>query len=103
MTPQKRWVVLIELITIKVIEFQNFGEPGADRLDFLEGCCRDWNQSRIDVGKLSPPRLSFVSFFSNISAAVFNQFYNIVPVSSYFCFRPLTLDNLCYTFSNSAN
>jgi hypothetical protein len=30
MNPQERLVVLIDLITIKVIEFQNFGEPGAD-------------------------------------------------------------------------
>jgi hypothetical protein len=30
MTPQERLVVLIELFNIKVIEFQNFGEPGAD-------------------------------------------------------------------------
>jgi len=36
MTPQERLIVLIDLITIKVIGFQNFGEPGADRYDFQE-------------------------------------------------------------------
>jgi hypothetical protein len=30
MTPLERLVVLIDFITIKVIEFQKFGEPGAD-------------------------------------------------------------------------
>jgi hypothetical protein len=30
MTPQERQVVLFGLITIKVIEFQNFDEPDAD-------------------------------------------------------------------------
>jgi hypothetical protein len=30
MTPQNRLVVLTYLITIKVIEFQNFAESGAD-------------------------------------------------------------------------
>jgi hypothetical protein len=29
MTPQEGWVVLIEIITIKVIEFQNFGEQAS--------------------------------------------------------------------------
>jgi hypothetical protein len=28
--PQKGLVVIIDLITTKVIEFQNFAEPGAD-------------------------------------------------------------------------
>jgi hypothetical protein len=60
MTPQERLVVLIDLITIKVIEFQNFGDPGADRYDFLEVCCRDWDQSGIDASKLSPPRLLYL-------------------------------------------
>jgi hypothetical protein len=35
MTPQKRWVVLIGLITIKFIKFQNFGKPGADWFNLL--------------------------------------------------------------------
>jgi hypothetical protein len=30
MPPQARLVVLIDVITIKVVEFQNFGGPGAD-------------------------------------------------------------------------
>ena len=30
MTPQVRLVVLLRLITIKIVEFQNFSEPGAD-------------------------------------------------------------------------
>jgi hypothetical protein len=30
MTPQERVVVLIDLIIIKIIEFQNIGEPDAD-------------------------------------------------------------------------
>jgi len=30
MTPRKQWVLLIDSITIKVIEFQNFAKPGAD-------------------------------------------------------------------------
>ena len=38
MTPQERWVVLIELITIKVIEFQNLGEPGAYYSSILVDC-----------------------------------------------------------------
>jgi hypothetical protein len=45
MTPQKRWVVLIDLITTKVIKFQNFVKSGADGYVLLEVCCRDWDQS----------------------------------------------------------
>ena len=30
MTPQERLIVLIDIITIKAIEFQNFGDLGAD-------------------------------------------------------------------------
>jgi hypothetical protein len=30
MNPQEGLVVIIDLITTKVIKFQNFGEPGAD-------------------------------------------------------------------------
>ena len=46
MTPLERLVVLIDLIiTIKAIEFQNFGKPGVHRYGFLEVCCRDSDQS----------------------------------------------------------
>jgi hypothetical protein len=46
MTPQHQLVVPIDLITIKEIEFQNFGKPGADGYDYLlEVCCRDWDQA----------------------------------------------------------
>jgi hypothetical protein len=41
MTPQHRLVVMIDLFTIKAIEFQNFGKPGADGYNLLEVCCRN--------------------------------------------------------------
>jgi len=45
MTPQKRLVVIIDLITTKVIKFQNFSEPGADGYVLLEVCRRDSDPS----------------------------------------------------------
>jgi hypothetical protein len=43
MTPQKRLVVMIDIITIKAIEFQNVVKPGADGYGLLEvGCRNDW-------------------------------------------------------------
>ena len=41
MTPQKRLVELTNLITTKVIKFQNFADPGADCYDLMEVCSRD--------------------------------------------------------------
>jgi hypothetical protein len=41
MTPQNRLVVLINLITIKAIEFQNVVKPGADGYGLLEAGCRN--------------------------------------------------------------
>jgi hypothetical protein len=43
MTPQERLVVLIDIITIKVIEFQNFGGPGGNLYDLLKVCYQDWD------------------------------------------------------------
>ena len=40
MTPQEGLFVIIDLITTKVLEFQNFAEPGVDGYDFLEVCCQ---------------------------------------------------------------
>jgi hypothetical protein len=45
MTPQHQLVVMIDLFTIKEIEFQNLSRPGADGNDLLEVCCRDSDQS----------------------------------------------------------
>jgi hypothetical protein len=38
MTPQEGLVVIIDLITIKVIEFQNFGDPDGNLYDLLKVC-----------------------------------------------------------------
>jgi hypothetical protein len=53
MTPQQRLVVLIDLITIKVIEFQNFAGFGADRSDllkFVAGIGINWVELNIPNG-----------------------------------------------------
>jgi hypothetical protein len=41
MAPQKRLFVLIDIINIKAIEFQNFVKPGADGYGLLEVGCRN--------------------------------------------------------------
>jgi hypothetical protein len=47
MTPQERWIVLIEIITIKVIEFQNFSEQAANFSFDINGCGkRPWTIDR---------------------------------------------------------
>ena len=61
------------------------------------------DQSVYDIGKLFSSRLLIVSFYGNTSAAVSNKLFNLVPVFSDSFFRPLTLDDLCYAFSHSAN
>jgi len=45
MTPQVRLVVLLRLITIKIVEFENFSEPGADGYVLLVGCFLDSDQA----------------------------------------------------------
>jgi hypothetical protein len=53
---------LFNLITINIIEFQNFDEPGVDQYDLRKVCGWVWDQSGTDVGSLSRPRLLFAGF-----------------------------------------